>query len=143
MYLHEFYYDEEISEIIFEAASNHKVETKTCLEGKDINSSIYLVDVEGRASILSEFPGNCSSLVLSDVQYRPDLMGTPAWRSKILASIDICESLSYGALWITGTSDQMKDILVKEYEFEVLEDKLYNPHSYNNNYFLIKRFRKE
>jgi hypothetical protein len=143
MYLFDFFDedDDSVYSIVKSVAEKYNIATEPCLPGKHINASIFIRDYSGNQSLLSEFPGNCSSLVLSNIQGYD--IGGIDWKNGVDTSIDICKALDYGALWVSGTSSNMKEILINDYGFEVLEDKLYNPHSKNENYFLVKRFSKK
>lgn len=89
--------------------------------------------------LLSEFPGNCSSLVLSELQ-SPFVIGEIAIvKDFIKASLEISEFLRYGALFVTTTSIELRDFLKSEYGFNVVME-MNNPHSGNNNFYMVKLF---
>jgi hypothetical protein len=89
---------------------------------------------------LNEFPGNCSSLILHDIQSMHSSYedGNKSFMEAIEFSLDIASSLSYGALFVTGTSGNMRETLLAR-GFEEILGGLFNPHSQRENFFLVKR----
>ena len=81
--------------------------------------------------VLSEFPGNCSSLILSNIQ------GSSELKQTVEFAIDVCKTLHYGALFVSGTSSLMKETLMDGFGFTIVVDGLFNPHSSYHNYFLM------
>lgn len=147
-YLHEFKSKLTVYNTIIYLASKYGVTAGEFNSSDSITSSIYLANA-GHRSILSEFPGNCSSLVLSDIQnsfYLADdeeIMVTKYTENILNLSIDICSAINYGALFVSGTSPYMKQYLMSRYGFTMVMDNLVNPHSGRINYFLAKIFSCE
>lgn len=143
-YLHEFKNKLSVYNTIIGLASKYVIEAGEFNSSGSITASIYLSGA-GHTSILSEFPGNCSSLVLSDIQNsfyfsNNEIMTTKYMENILNLSIDICLAINYGALFVSGTSPYMKQYLMSKYGFTVVMDNLVNPHSERINYFLVKIF---
>lgn len=104
----------------------------------NLYASIAVVAITGWRATLSEFPGNCSSLILSNIQN-----GIPCSMDSIDSimkfSIALCEELEYGALFASGTSEALRDYLVSK-GFEPVLEGLFNPHSISFNTFYVKKF---
>ena len=141
MYLYEFKHQRTVYNIITEIASKYGITVKEFFNGDLISSSVTLNSAGQPRILLSEFPGNCSSLILSNIQNNFYSSGISQYmKNNLNATIEICLALRYGALFVSGTSRHMSDFLIKEYGFEVILDKLMNPHSGSLNYFLVKKF---
>lgn len=141
MYLHEFKCQGTVYNIITGIAGKYGITVKEFFNGDLISSSVTLNSAGQPRILLSEFPGNCSSLILSNIEnnfYAKEI--SQYMKNNLNAAIEICLALRYGALFVSGTSDHMSYFLIKEYGFEVILDKLMNPHSGNLNYFLVKKF---
>jgi nucleoid-associated protein YejK len=141
MYLYEFKHQGTVYNIITEIAGRYGITVKEFFNGDLISSSVTLNSAGQNRILLSEFPGNCSSLILSNIQnnfYTSEI--SQYMKNNLNATIEICLALRYGALFVSGTSRHMSDFLIKEYGFEVILDKLMNPHSGSLNYFLVKKF---
>jgi len=125
------------------SSSNVTISENTRIE---LHYSVRLVSrtIVEQFATLSEFPGNCSSLVLDGIQrYCGDHGISVGGDILVTAAINICKSLSYGALFVSGTTEDMRNIMRDKYGFETFLDDLYNPHSGRNNFFMIKLFSKK
>lgn len=125
------------------SSSNVTISENTHIE---LHYSVRLVSrtIVEQFATLSEFPGNCSSLVLDGIQrYCGDHGISVGGDILVTAAINICKSLSYGALFVSGTTEDMRNIMRDKYGFETFLDDLYNPHSGRNNFFMIKLFSKK
>jgi len=141
MYLHEFKYHNCTYDIITEIASKYGITVKEFFSGDLISASIILNSAGHTRILLSEFPGNCSSLILSNIQSNFYDHGISQYmKNNLNVAIEICLALRYGALFVSGTSDHMRNYLIKEYGFEIILGNLMNPHSGSLNYFLVKKF---
>jgi len=141
MYLYEFKHQGTVYNIVTEIAGKYGIAVKEFFNGALISASVTLNSAGQPRILLSEFPGNCSSLILSNIQNNFYTSGTSQYmKNNLNAAIEICLALRYGALFVSGTSRLMSDFLIKEYGFEIILDKLMNPHSGSFNYFLVKKF---
>ena len=141
MYLSEYYstYDSKGKETLEDIALKHECTVREHKNSPNITASIAIYSI-GRMSVLSEFPGNCSSLVLSSIQsYCKNL---PVFTAILDTAIDICKTLNYGALFISGTHTDMRTYLIDKYGFDVILDGLVTPHSSYINYFLVKKIQE-
>jgi len=87
---------------------------------------------------VSEFSGNCSSLILSNIQNK-----SSEYKERALnVAIEICEKMRYAALFISGTGEEFKYWAIN-HGFEIVINELYNPHSSNNNFFACLRIEYE
>lgn len=100
----------------------------------DINSILYF---EG--CLLSEFPGNCSTLVLSRIQSRYE---TEILKNILEFSIEVCITLKYANLIITTTDRNFVEYLNDNYDFREAYN-LINFHSSRRNYFLIREITND
>jgi hypothetical protein len=120
------------------AANNITVERFS--QGFGIGAGLELNYDNGREFYLHEFPGNCSSLVISNIQgsllstYEP--MKSFTFHA-IEAVIEIAEKMEYGALFASGTNIRMKEIL-ESMEFKPVAIGVHNPHSGNDNFFMMR-----
>lgn len=111
-----------------------------------INSSFSFYSEESRTSILSEFPGNCSSLVLSKIEWN-SVFGQYNGQSsedmlfeienRINFAISFGKRFGYALLWITGVRAGFREFLVEKYGAQVVLENVYNPHSGKKNWFVI------
>lgn len=139
MYLFQYKEEEYVERIVMEALHKRELSVSEFERGIDINSTLYITSRSGLRVLLSEFPGNCSSLILSNVQ--SGLEDYTDTYTKILeAAIEITQVMKYAALFITGTSSTMRKFLEDNYQFKCVVDQLYNPHSGKENFFLMKEF---
>lgn len=101
--------------------------------GGGITYSIRIDLSSGYESMLSEFPGNCSSIVLSNIQgLLPEM-----FRKVVIFSVDLCQEFKYGGLFISLTNQDLIDFAVRECGFKILTSDLFNPHSGSKNTFLL------
>lgn len=106
---------------------------RTIISQLSISSCLFIDSDHGRF-FLSEFPGNCSAIIVSEIQYR-----TKDVREQMIkAAIDIAHELDYALLFASGTSKDLKDQL-KELKFEEVLNNVFNPHSGSRNYFMVYR----
>lgn len=120
-------------------ASKFDVTVSSAIEGANINSSVYL-NIYGLSSLLSEFPGNCSSLILSSIE---KFMAYPNHLEKFVeCSIAICINLKYAGLYITGVNEAMRKLLEEKYGFKCVAEYT-NYHSNKMNFFLLKEIPEE
>lgn len=142
---HYFISNYKVRDELNEMASKRGLELSPHKESYNIDSSIIVRDLHyGCLSFLSEFPGNCSALVLHSIQeYFYIERNRKVIDNVIKFSLEVCKSLEYYLLFVTCTSEGMKNYLMKNYEFEIAFDPFINFHSGSINYFLIKRVDKE
>lgn len=141
MYLNEFKNGHTVTRTINDIASKHGITVNGYSSAGLISSSVIFSSAGSGKILLSEFPGNCSSLILSNIQSNFNGEGTShSMKNNLNCAIEICLALEYGALFVSGTYNVMRDILIKEYGFEIIMDRLMNPHSGMYNYFLVKKF---
>lgn len=139
MYLFEYGEGPSIKLIIDETLSNDGIVVSSFYRGDaDTNSCIYIRNNLNHRAKLSEFPGNCSTLILSHVQYLSETK-RDSFDDFVKSSMTLCKVMEYATLIITGTSSKMKEHLLTEFGFEILLDNILNPHSNRYNYFLIKK----
>jgi len=143
MYLHEYYHSSShMRSYITKLAEEFGLVVADGNHGSKITSSIHISLADADiTSVLSEFPGNCSSLVLSDIQ--GGFCGNSLSKMSDAAvnfSIALCKYASYGGLFVSGTSDDMLKTLVRDYGFSVVINNLHNPHSSRSNFFLLRDF---
>lgn len=140
MMLSSYYYDSSVKLLVQNTAQKYSLVPADRHTGGYVDASIILGNSKQHSFLLSEFPGNCSTLILSNLQ---DVIDTttyePDARDAIKCAIELCNVFEYGGLMITGTSQKMMDILVNDFKFNVCIPDLFNPHSDNENYFLIKK----
>lgn len=106
-------------------------------------------DEEGQASgevfsfYVSEFPGNCSSLVLHGISHF--IESHPRITKRIFDFIDaFCEISRHSSVFISLADNKKPDYLKNEvgaFGFRPLIQNLFNPHSGNRNVFYIKTFK--
>jgi hypothetical protein len=125
-------------------ASDYHLKIEPEYDGRYINSHLMLSREDhspysGRC-LLSEFPGNCSSLILSGIQSKLQSRDEKMFDDVVNFTISICELFKYGALVITGTSPELSQALEIIWDFKKEISGLYNPHSDNINFFMVKRF---
>jgi hypothetical protein len=101
-------------------------------------ASLHIISTTGWRATLSEFPGNCSSLVLSNIQDGIHC-SKESIDSILKFSIALCERLEYGALFASGTTGTLRKYLEEQGFTPVLEG-LFNPHSSSFNTFYVKKF---
>lgn len=104
------------------------------------HSSILLENAIG-SSVLSEFPGNCSALVLSRVQIHFHA-SEGDFMAFVESAIGISNLLGYALLFITGTDNHMKCFLEEKYGFCVAMENIVNSHSGRENFFLYLNLDK-
>lgn len=145
MYLFEYMQgDGDVTEIIDAIADGYGFTVSERPNGDDVTHGIYLStkgnNMYGDA-YLSEFPGNCCALVLHNIQKQANAAGKldPAGEALLNTALEMCERMEYALLFISGTHPRMKDRLIKEYGFSGVLDNIFNPHSGQNNFFLVKR----
>lgn len=143
-YLHEYtssiYKDGDIHKGIDEILSSLSLESLECGDGDNLNS--YIVIGDGSDSFdLSEYPGNCTALILHGVEQLHGRDSDKLDRA-ILASIAIGEFLGYGIIWVTGTNEKVLAHLVNRFGFVCTIYGVMNPHSGNENYFAAKVISK-
>jgi hypothetical protein len=114
-----------------------------------ITTSIKFASSGGSNFHISEFPGNCSVVVVhggetpiqisldrdeSDMRYklRENLIGFAE---------EIAKEAGYGGLMFTGTVKPVEEFFVSR-GYTIIQH-LYNPHSTNMNYFALKTFNQE
>ena len=141
MYLHEINYKSSVAyNRILKILNGYGISFETLNSGGYINYSIKLIFAGRGPVILSEFPGNCSVLILSEIQAFSMSSGFTALGERFLnAAIDIATDLSYYGLIISGTSTGMFNELVNKHGFTPVIEGIVNPHSGNTNFFLIKK----
>jgi hypothetical protein len=111
-------------------------------QGDDLTNGVTLYIRGGGCLYLSEFPGNCCALILHSIQQQTNIRGelSIGGRDALLAAIDMCKRMEYSLLFITGTKEAMKDMLITRYSFEPVLEGIYNPHSDCHNFFLVRKF---
>lgn len=127
---------------------NHEFFKEFCKENKITFDLIRIglhVSSEVRISFgdfnfyLQEFPGNCSSLILSNIQ---DIL--PYRYSSVISLIkiivDLCERAGYGALFISLTSESVI-LQMEEFGFKRVYS-LLNPHSEKMNTFMVLEVKR-
>jgi hypothetical protein len=141
MMLSEYEIGSNVSRIIDRILSARDITVEEFEHGLGIGAGLNLNYDNGREFYIHEFPGNCSSLVISGIQgslSSPYESTRNATISAIEATIEIAKELEYGALFASGNDVEMRNILVARFEFEVVVKNLRNPHSGNDNFFLMK-----
>lgn len=133
MMLSAWYDEDEETDELNSIAEEYNVEILGDVKGDYINSSVVL-SKNGYNVCLSEFPGNCSSLVISCIQNRTS---APPISDIMKASIKLAEHMQYGAIFASGTDIDFRDWLAN-LGFEVITAGLYNPHSGSDNFFMMK-----
>ena len=102
-----------------------------------INSIIKLNTESGYSSYLSEFPGNCSILVLGYIETyitsSDDLVQSHV-KSVLEFSIELCKEFKYAALIVSGSIQSSHKFL--EDKGFVEYDRIYNPHSGHETWFM-------
>jgi hypothetical protein len=93
--------------------------------------------------IISEFPGNCSLLILSNVQTSFKLWGEARFGKMLDLMEDLCKTLNYRGYIISGTDLPFKEFLTKIRKFKVVLNDLFNYHSNTKNWFVIWYNNKE
>lgn len=91
----------------------------------------------GSSGALQEFPGNCSTLVLYNIQYC-FFEDKALFVSLIDFSVELAKEFKYAQLIVSTTKQELIDFLRSNYEFSVILSDVVNPHSGNANYFLVK-----
>jgi hypothetical protein len=141
MYLHEFKLGGKVYDKVTGIAGKYGISVKEFQNSDLISSSVTFNSAGQSRILLSEFPGNCSSLILSSIQNNFQYTGITQYiKNNLDCAIEICIALKYGSLFISGTSGYMRKVLIEEYGFKVILDELMNPHSGSLNYFLVKKF---
>jgi hypothetical protein len=88
---------------------------------------------------ISEYPGNCSSLILHNVETLASFH-----QSTMKHFLDFAEelgkALGYGALWVTGVNDSAQKFFCDN-GFKIVAS-IHNPHSGRENYFVVKDINK-
>lgn len=110
-----------------------------------INSSIKLKDALYE-SILAEFPGNCSTLVLFNIQgvfSQNSKDGDDPFNKFVKSSIAISDDLNYAMLMVTTTDKHLTKFLEEKYGFVALIPPVVNPHSGRQNYFMVRYKAKD
>jgi len=144
MYLHEWYGQiKPCKKILDQIAESGGFSIRGEFSGRSIDSSVTVVHKKGEF-LFSEFPGNCSALVVSSIQSFSQFSSTSNFFDEIIkVSIEMSEAMSYALLFASGTSDVMRSILIEKYGFEEVLGGIMNPHSGRENYFLVKRLKVE
>lgn len=91
---------------------------------------------------ITEFPGNCSLLVLHDIQAKLGINDEELNEGgqKILKFMEeLSKSFNYAGFVVSLTARRLSEFLKNKYGFEPILEELYNPHSGYKNYFLIKK----
>jgi hypothetical protein len=141
MYLQEFKLRGNVYDKVTGIAGKYGISVKEFQNSDLISSSVTFNSAGQSRILLSEFPGNCSSLILSNIQSSFYSAGLTQYiKNNLDCAIEICIALKYGSLFISGTSGYMRKVLIEEYGFKVILDELMNPHSGSLNYFLVKKF---
>lgn len=113
-----------------------------------ITTSIQLAYNDKYSFVISEFPGNCSSIILHGIQSKifgdivDHCINSDIWKSIINIGIDLCKKLNYGALFISLSNEKCRDEVIKEFPFKCVTE-FKNPHSFKVNYFLQLLMNKE
>ena len=89
--------------------------------------------------MLNNFPGNCGSLILAGIQPWFSIDDHAHFDRFVGSAIVLADACKYSSIFVSCTDNAMVKYLVKTYKFEVILDKLLNPHSENLNTFLVKK----
>jgi hypothetical protein len=111
----------------------YNYEVTAFIPGSSVNASVTIST--GCATFyISEFPGNCSALVLHHIQTH---WAYPIKDEIMKFAIELCEKFDYACLFITTTDMDMVKDLINDYGF-VVTSSFVNEHSGSRNYFLQK-----
>lgn len=149
-YIHEFYHKklfEEVEprDVINEYLGQVGFVAQPHIYTTGIASAIQIRPVDSdNAALLSEFPGNCSSAVISNITITSStIVGgsyvsvkTP-FKEAILAAEHLCRKLRYAALFVSVADVDMKNAIM-DMGFTIVLGDLPNPHSGYINYYLVK-----
>lgn len=91
----------------------------------------------GHSGALQEFPGNCSTLVLYNIQ-GCFFENKIRFVSFIDFSVELAKEFKYAQLIVSTTNQELIEFLRSNYGFSVILSDVVNPHSGNANYFLVK-----
>ena len=114
--------------VVENVLTRHGLSVEEYVKGESITSRVHLTN----HAVISEFPGNCSAIVLSNIQ------GSRDADTSIKAAIDIARDMYYALVFVSGTSGTLRSLLEAN-EFEVCLDSIFNPHSGSDNFFMVYR----
>lgn len=139
-YLHQYYYaTEPVKDIINKLAEEAGLTTDEWDRADHIANGIYLIK-NSKHFCLSEFPGNCSTLVLHNIvdsEIRGGKVVDVMYLDALPLAEAICQTLKYAALMMSVSNINMANDLI-DLGFEPVITDLRNPHSGNLNHFMIK-----
>ena len=107
---------------------------------EEINSMLY-IDIQDDGCggwILSEFPGNCSSIVVHRIESKDRDVRERIFR----AARHIAGELDYALIFISGTSHRMFEHAT-EFGFKPVLTEILNPHSGSENYFMVYHMEED
>lgn len=103
---------------------------------RNIDSSMYLALDKDKTFVISEFPGNCSTLIISRVQMWFEYYDSEFLNRFLEVGEKLGRLLGYGSIVVTGTN--LKFIESLHEKGYVTNYTTHNPHSGLTNYFLSK-----
>lgn len=106
----------------------------------DLDESAIEINAGGFESRLEQFPGNCSTLVLSGIQELYNV-NKSAFDITVQYAIDICKLTAHAGLMISTTDQGLVDHVIDQFEFFIIVSDLLNHHSGSDNTFLIKHVK--
>lgn len=135
-YIHQYSISTKASESMDSFFKDAGLRVELLTKGKRMTTSLLCKFERGEQEFaISEFPGNCSAIVVHGVQ---DLFANS--EELLLKAIDICRKFcsnyGYGAVMVSLTNDEIVDLICKERSFKVMTS-FTNPHSSNVNHFLV------
>ena len=137
MLLNRVYQDDK--EFLEEFCLTNKLQIGRSVKGLNISSEIEL-NFRGKYFYLHEFPGNCSSLIISHIQ--DHLYGDESIPLGFIEIIkDFCIKCGYGCIFISLTDNFIIEKMIN-YGFKKVW-RIWNPHSESLNTFLALEVNNE
>lgn len=137
-YLHEYKYNHKVANVLETVFERIGWRFHPDLSSSaSINCRIVFTDSYHNSLFLSEFPGNCSGLIIHEIENKP----IPELKKIIDASVEVCKELQYALLFASGVRDETKQALI-EMGFEIVLNAI-NYHSDRDNYFAVLRIEEE